>query len=279
MSSPLISIVVAVFNGAQTIQKCIDSIQSQDFKNFELIVIDGESTDSTCEILHGNKNVISYMISESDRGISDAWNKGVSQAKGEWIYFLGADDYLWDSKVLSAVANELQNPPLNTLVAYGKVAVVNEDYQELVRAGRPWHLVSNSFKGLMVLPHQGIFHHHTLFKTYGYFDEQFRIVADYEFLLRYLKSNAATFFPTITVAGMLHGGLSSQAVSSLRLLREVRLAQKKCGLNIPQWNWILAMMRVRFRLLLTSILGERLTYKVLDQIRGVAKQPRFWTKL
>ncbi|OYZ76261.1 MULTISPECIES: glycosyltransferase family 2 protein [unclassified Polaromonas] len=279
MNSPLISIVVAVFNGAQTIQKCIDSIQSQDFKNFELIVIDGESTDSTCEILHRNKNIIKYMISESDRGIADAWNKGISQAKGEWIYFLGADDYLWDSGVLSAAAKELQKNSSNALVVYGKVAVVNEEYQEIVRAGKPWHQISDGFKGLMLLPHQGIFHHYTLFKTYGHFDEQFRIVADYEFLLRYLKSNKAIFLSNLTVSGMLHGGISSQADGSLRLLREVRQAQKKCGLNMPHPNWILAMMRVRFRLLLTSLLGEQLTYKILDQIRALVRQPRFWTKL
>lgn len=279
MSLPYISIIVAVFNGAQTIQKCIDSIQLQDFKNYELIVIDGESTDSTCEILQRNQNVIHYMISEPDQGIADAWNKGVSQAKGEWIYFLGADDYLWDSGVLSAVTIELQQNLSNALVAYGKVAVVNENYQEIVRAGKPWHQVSDGFKGLMVLPHQGIFHHHTLFKTYGHFDEQFRIVADYEFLLRYLKSNNAVFFPDITVAGMLHGGISSQADASLRLLREVRKAQKKWGLITPQSNWIFAMIRVRFRLLLICLLGEKLTYKVLDQIRMIAKHPRFWTKL
>ena len=91
---PLISIVVSVFNGADTLQQCIDSVTDQTYPAVELIVIDGGSTDGTREILLRNASKLAYWVSEPDRGIYHAWNKALVHAQGDWISFLGADDYL-----------------------------------------------------------------------------------------------------------------------------------------------------------------------------------------
>lgn len=96
----MISIIVAVFNGKITLQHCIDSVAQQTYPNKELIIIDGGSKDGTVNLLEENRNKISYWISEPDRGIYNAWNKGLEQTTGKWIIFLGADDYLWDVRVL-----------------------------------------------------------------------------------------------------------------------------------------------------------------------------------
>ena len=92
-STPLISIVVVVYNGAKTLQQCIDSISHQTYPNKELIIIDGDSLDGTVELLKLNQENIAYWISEPDRGIGDAWNKGLKLCSGSIIGILNSDDY------------------------------------------------------------------------------------------------------------------------------------------------------------------------------------------
>ena len=89
---PLISIIVAVFNGEKTIQQCIDSVAQQSYPYKELIIIDGGSTDRTVELIKANQDKVKYWISEPDGGIYHAWNKGLAQVSGEWVAFLGVDD-------------------------------------------------------------------------------------------------------------------------------------------------------------------------------------------
>ena len=106
-STPLISVIIAVFNGVKTLQQCINSVIQQNYKNIELIVIDGGSSDGTIDLLVLNSRDITYWISEADRGIYNAWNKALEQAHGDWICFLGADDFLWDEQVLVRMVSEL----------------------------------------------------------------------------------------------------------------------------------------------------------------------------
>lgn len=106
-SRPLISIIVAVYNNAVTLQRCIDSVASQSYPHKELVIIDGGSTDGTVEIIKRNSDKIDCWVSEPDRGIYHAFNKGLDRTKGDWIYFLGSDDYLWDNYTLSRVSEQL----------------------------------------------------------------------------------------------------------------------------------------------------------------------------
>ncbi|MEI6611112.1 MAG: glycosyltransferase, partial [Deltaproteobacteria bacterium] len=144
-SVPSISIIVAVFNGVKTLQQCIDSVAQQSYANKELIIIDGGSKDGTLNLLKTNGKQISYWISEPDSGIYNAWNKGLVQAKGEWICFLGADDYFWDLQVLERVLEQLEKLPPMIRVAYSQVMIVNEFGQGLYRIGEPWQKVKNNF--------------------------------------------------------------------------------------------------------------------------------------
>ena len=89
-----ISIIIATYNAEKTLQRCFDSIRNQKNEKIELIVIDGNSNDNTLSIIESNADIVDYYVSESDKGIYDAWNKGVKVSTGEWIEFLGADDKL-----------------------------------------------------------------------------------------------------------------------------------------------------------------------------------------
>ncbi len=276
---PLISIIIAVFNGRNTLQQCIDSFAQQSYPNRELIVIDGGSNDGTVDLLKANSGQISYWVSEPDRGIYSAWNKGLAQAKGEWICFLGSDDYFWDVHALEQMSVALQKLPASVKVAYGQINVVNSDGQVIHAFGEPWENVKQRFKQVMCIPHQGTMHRRSLFEQHGKFDESFRIAGDYEMLLRELKAADACFIPGIIVSGMRQGGgISSNPENSRIVLRETRRAQRKNGLMLPGKYWMLAVVRLYLRMLLWTLLGESLARKALDLGRRVMGLPPFWTR-
>jgi len=145
-------VIVAVFNGAATLQQCIDSVAQQTYPNKELIIIDGGSRDGTVDLLEANREQIRYWISEPDRGIYNAWNKGLARAKGEWICFLGADDYFWDARVLERLAGQLEKLPPDIRVAYGQIMMVNSDGTSLYPVGEPWEKIKGRFKQVMFIP-------------------------------------------------------------------------------------------------------------------------------
>lgn len=275
---PLISVVVAVYNGRVTLQQCIDSVASQTFNDVELIVIDGGSIDGTVDLLRANASKLAYWISEPDNGICSAWNKALSHARGEWICFLGADDFLWDSEVLLRCAEQLIMIPDRVRVVYGEVMLLDQNGGEVYKVGRAWDLIRNGFRHHMNIPHQGVMHRRSLFELHGGFDEKFKICGDYELLMRELLREDAVFLENIVVSGMRCGGVSSNPMSSLALLRELRVAQIKHGLHKPSWRWLVAIARVRVRLILWLLLGERRARLLLDFGRRLVGERPYWTR-
>ncbi len=276
---PMISIIVATYNVVMTLQQCISSIVGQTYENIELIIIDGGSTDGTVELLEINNHLISYWISESDKGIYNAWNKGLLQAKGEWICFIGADDFILDTQVIERIAIQLAMIPSNINVAYGQIMLLNNFGENLYAIGEPWGKVKERFKQIMSIPHPGLMHRRSLFEQNGNFDESFRIGGDYELLLRELKTADAVFIPDIITVGMRQGGLSSSPSNSIETLLEARRAQKMHGLPIPSLIWIVAITRVYFRLQLWNMLGEKRGKKLIDWVRKISGLPAYWTKI
>lgn len=277
-TAPSISVIVAVFNGAKTLQQCIDSVAQQTYPNKELIVIDGGSTDGTVDLLKANREKINYWISEPDGGIYNAWNKGLAKEKGEWICFLGADDYFWNARVLDDIAEQLRSLPREIKVAYGQVMLVTPAGSSLYVVGEPWEKVKKQFAQVMSIPHQGVMHRRALFEQHGRFDESFRIAGDYELLLRELTTANAAYMPDTIVAGMQVGGVSSNPQNSILLLREMRKAQVMHGQRLLRGTWVLALARVYMRLFLWRVLGESRTRKLLDFYRAKRGLSAIWTK-
>jgi glycosyltransferase involved in cell wall biosynthesis len=268
-----ISVIVAVFNGAKTLQQCIDSVANQTYLNNELIVIDGGSSDGTVDILKNNFNKITFWTSEPDNGIYHAWNKGLTKSKGDWICFLGADDYFWDEHVLDIISLYLHKIPNSAHVAYGKIMVLSKDDVPLYAIGKPWGQIKYQFTQYMSIPHPGAMHRKILFNKNGNFDETFKIAGDYELLLRELKSGDAEFIPII-VTGVRQGGVSSDASNSRVLLREVRRAHIKHGLYIPSANFLFSIFKAIVRKLLYRFIGENMTNKILNLGRQIVRPPK-----
>ena len=213
---PLVSIIIAVLNGARTIQQCINSINAQSYRRIEIIVMDGKSSDGTVDILEKNAAHLAYWESNKDRGIAHAWNKALDIAKGDWILFLGADDWLDNEQAIENFIPYLNRYRDDDLV-YGKITLGN-DKGGLV-LGAPW--LPKKFLRRMTIPHQACFHGRKLFERAGRFDETYKIAMDYELLLRAWPLRV--HHCPIMVTQMGGNGLSSTLINVA--LAEFRRAQ------------------------------------------------------
>jgi glycosyltransferase involved in cell wall biosynthesis len=183
---PSISFIVAVFNSAATLEQTLLSITGQTYKRKQIVVIDGGSSDGTVDIIRKYADQIDYWVSEPDRGISDAFNKGVKAATGDYINFQGAGDLLESPSVIEEIFSKI--PAGCTDMISCRVKRVEEADTDRViwvspqpRSGR---FSRSSLLWRMSLYHQGLFVHRSFFEQYGAFDESLRFSMDYEHLLR-----------------------------------------------------------------------------------------------
>jgi len=278
-SGPKISIVMAVFNSAQTLQCSLDSVRAQTYPNTELIVIDGASTDGSVDIIRANSHLISYWESRPDRGIYHAWNKALDHVRGDWIHFLGADDYFMYPEVLAEVARELSGCPHDVKVAYGRCAMVSDSGRILQIRGDFWERSKRKLLKEMSLPHPALFTHRDVFAVHGRFDESFLIGGDYEHLLRELKDGKAVFMPEILVKGVRLGGVSTSPRQIVRFAIEIAWAKRRNGIfpYHPGWFWFLCKSWAKQNL--HRQMGERATRRTIDSYRWLTGRPAIWTKM
>ena len=257
-SKPLISVIVAVYNGAKTLQRCIDSVSDQTYPNKEILIIDGGSTDGTVEIIRSNQDKITYWKSEPDSGIYNAWNKALDHVNGDWICFLGSDDYLWKSNVFEEITPHLIKAESQDIrMVYGQVARVTEDDEIGCVDGFSWEYTWRSIiiDGICTFTHQGMFHHRSLFELYGKFDESFKIAGDYELLIRAFKDGGdAIFINGLIVAGMQTGGITSNCI---KLVRETAKARQNNLLNVITTPWLISYAWAICHPFLNYIIGEK----------------------
>lgn len=260
---PTISVVVAVFNGVSTLQKCLRSICQQTYANLDIVVIDGGSGDGTVDVIKKYQSRLSYWVSEKDDGIFDAWNKGIKAARGDWICFIGADDFFMKSDVLERMVLHLKTLPSSIRVAYGQIMVLDKQGKDLFLLGQPWERAKHDFQQIMSLPYPGLMQRKELIVEKGGFDTSFRIAGDYELLLRELLLNDAYFIADLVTVGMMQGGISSKPRNGFFAMLEGRRAQKMHGIRWPGRKWLYAMSKVFCRMLLWEILGGKLTNQLM----------------
>jgi len=276
---PLVTIITAVYNGVETIQRCIDSVSMQTYQNREYIIIDGGSTDGTVDVLKKNANKINFWLSEPDRGIYDAFNKALLHSSGDWIYFIGCDDILWNQNVLEHVVPYLRQAESdNVKLVYGNVAVVDKFGSLLFSMGELWDKAKINLNNYMAIPHQGLFHHYSWFQEYGYYDPSFRVSGDYELVLRGYPHEDAIYALDVTVSGMALGGVSSTHKGRMMMMKEFRRIRKKHQLK-PMGKYYSMVFGNCLRASMIALLGEQSTYALLDAKRKIMGQPLYWTKL
>jgi glycosyltransferase len=227
-----ISIITVVFNNKKTIKDAIESVLSQTYKNIEYIIIDGASTDGTVEIIKSYKNKIAKFISEPDKGLYDAMNKGLHLATGDVIGILNSDDIYIDSKVVSKVVNLFQHSGAE--IVYGDLQYVDRANTDIViRTWNSGKYTSGLFKEGWHPPHPTCFVKKSIYDKYGDFDLRYKIAADYEIMLRFIEKYKIQpeYLPEVMVK-MRNGGASNNSLKNIYLAnKEVYHAWRNNGLN------------------------------------------------
>jgi glycosyltransferase involved in cell wall biosynthesis len=173
---PIFSIIIPTYNSEQTLQKCLESVINQCFTGFEILIMDSVSTDSTLEIAKSFNDARIKIFSEKDEGVYDAMNKGIDKAKGEWLYFLGSDDELYNNDVLYKTHEVICCKPYDLI--YGNV-IFKSNNQVFDGA---FDLLKLCTKTNMC--HQSIFYKKELFYRLGMYNLKYKISADYDFNIR-----------------------------------------------------------------------------------------------
>jgi glycosyltransferase involved in cell wall biosynthesis len=199
-NKPLVSIITIVYNGEKHIEQTINSVLGQTYSPIEYIIIDGGSKDNTVPIIKKYEDRLAYWISEPDKGISDAFNKGLRQAKGEWIGIINADDWYEPDAVQKVVE------------AAGNHDLVFGDVQYWKNSERSFIQICNSeyLERDVSIIHPSVFVKRSAYAQHGYFDTDLRCAMDYELLLRLkLKGCSFVHVPTV-IANMRWEGFSDK---------------------------------------------------------------------
>lgn len=226
-----ISVITAVLNRASTVGGALRSIHGQTCGNVEHIVIDGGSTDGTLTVLNHYRPGIAKLVSEPDRGIYDALNKGIRHASGDVIGFMHADDEFASPHVLTQVAAAFQDPAVEAV--YGDLVYVKPgDMSRVVRYWRAGQYQRSQLAQGWMPPHPTFYVRSDVYARFGGFDTRYRVAADYENMLRILWRGGvhAAYIPQVLVR-MRTGGTSNKLLNIVRKSREDYSAMRQNGLG------------------------------------------------
>ena len=206
---PSVTIITIVYNNVKTIRNAVQSVAYQDYGNIEHIVIDNCSTDGTIEAVNEQIEDLSLVISEPDKGIYYALNKGIQLSQGEIIGFLNSDDVLKNRKVISTIVSELKSSKSDAV--YGDLQYFSKKHPNKI--SRIWRSGQYSKRKLefgWMPPHPTFYTYKNLYVKYGFFDVSYQISSDYDMMLKLLYQNnlRAEYIPKVLVK-MQRGGISN----------------------------------------------------------------------
>ncbi len=209
------SIITVTYNNEKTIEQTIQSVLNQTYKNIEYIIIDGNSTDNTLQIVNKYRKKIASIISEADKGMYDALNKGIMKATGNVIGFLHADDFYAGDSIIEKIEH--------TFKVYGSQSVYGDlDYVSAENPGkiiRKWESGKFEFEELRkgwMPPHPTFFVLRDVYWKYGFFNLNYKIAADYDLMLRFLgKYKISTAYLPEVFVKMRWGGKSNKSIKNI----------------------------------------------------------------
>lgn len=267
-----VSIITAVYNNRDTISQAIESVLYQDYPNIEYIVVDGNSTDGTVEIIRRHQGKITKWISEPDKGVYDAMNKGLRLATGDVIGILNSDDFYQDATIIGKVVKVFIEHQPDAL--YGDLLYVEAaNTQNIVRYWQAKPYQENIFLMGWMPPHPTFFVKREIYNQFGVFDTRLRSSADYELMLRLIHKHKIrlAYLPEILVK-MRTGGISNKSLKN-RLLanQEDYRAWKMNGLRPAFYTVWLKPIRKLFQYLAKPKLGRISTHSYLEEDTLVGK--------
>lgn len=242
MNKLKLSLITVCYNSEKTILDTIKSVEIQDYDNIEYIVVDGASKDKTVQIVRENSSRLSKFISEPDKGLYDAMNKGIKLATGDVMAFINSDDMYIDKEAISTIMTRFRMDR-NTQIAYGDLWYVDAENTSIKL--RNW--VSGDYSPIKLQfgwmpPHPLFFAKKQLFDELGGFDQSFKISADYDLMLRFLQSVPADNVVYIKkkLLNMRVGGASSpfETNNYLKIFREFSRAASANKIRMPIFAFV-----------------------------------------
>lgn len=247
-----ISVVTVCRNAAGTIEDAIKSVAAQSYPDKEHIIVDGGSDDTTVDIIKQNTSLVSRWISEPDKGIYDAMNKGVRMATGEVIGFLNADDIYYHNNVLERVASILDYDEIQA--CFSNLVYVRDDLETVVRVYNSGRFSPKMLAFGWMPAHPTLYIRKELFNKYGLFKIDYRIAADFELVARLFWQNRVIYryVPDVWVK-MRMGGISTQGWrSNLLLNQEIVRACRDNGIDTS-----LPRVLLKYPLKMLELFGHR----------------------
>ncbi|WP_426369753.1 glycosyltransferase family 2 protein [Pseudocolwellia sp. HL-MZ7] len=209
-----VSIITATYNSASTILDTIKSIESQSYESIEYIIVDGNSSDDTIELIQKNCTKVSTFIIEKDKGIYDALNKGLAVATGDIVGFLHSDDLFASENSISNLVSAFEN---DSDAIYADLEYVQKsDTNKVVRLWKSGVFNISKINNGWMPPHPTFYMRTSLYKKYGSFNLDYKIAADYDSLLRYLWVNKVqvSYLPEVLIK-MRVGGASNRSLKNI----------------------------------------------------------------
>ena len=207
---PKFSIITVTYNAEKVLEDTIQSVIFQTYRNVEYIIVDGASKDHTLEIVNKYHNRINKVISEPDKGLYDAMNKGIQLATGDYLCFLNAGDKFHDSDTLQKIVHTLKGQELPDVI-YGETAIVDEEghFLHMRRLSTPAHLNWKSFKQGMLVCHQAFFANRELAINHLY-NLQYHFSADFDWCIRIMKEAKCLHNTRLTLIDYLNEGMTTK---------------------------------------------------------------------
>jgi len=236
------------YNSDKTIHGTITSVLSQTYPNIEYIIIDGASNDATLSIINRFGNKISKLVSEKDKGIYDAMNKGIQMATGEIVGILNSDDFYENDEVIATVVRSLASNRTSDIV-FGNIVFVNPDQLgQVVRYYDAKHFKAWKLRFGWMPPHPATFIRKKVYDALGYYSLNYKISADYEMFVRLLLINQCKFtYIDEVLVRMRSGGVSTSGLRSNILLNTEIV--KACRSNGVYTNIFMVLIKIPFKLL------------------------------
>ena len=212
-----ISIITVCYNSEATLEDTIKSVAAQTYDDIEYIIIDGNSKDNTLKIIEKYPDVVTKWISESDKGLYDAMNKGIAMATGDYIGILNSDDTFYEPQTLEKVVEFLKMNHLDACTG----DIVQHKNGRIIRRYSSKNWTPEKLKIGFMAPHPSIFFKRSLFEKYGDYTLGYKIASDYELIIRYfLKKEISWKYSNLITTSMAVGGASSSGMSSYHTITE-----------------------------------------------------------
>jgi len=223
-----ISIITVTFNSISFINDCLNSVEEQKYDDVEHIIIDGASTDGTLSLLKSKQKQFKALISEPDKGIYDAMNKGLKIAKGDIICFLNSDDFYINENVLSKVVKIFKNDPDLDACYSDLIYVEQYNTSRIVRYWKSCEFKSDLFSKGWCPPHPAFFVRRSIYQKFGNFNLRYRIASDVELMMRFLEVNKikSNYIPETWIKMRVGGASNKNIINIYRSNKEVLYALK-----------------------------------------------------